>query len=113
VNDRLPAHLEVGGLRRIAEAEGGHAALLAKGDADRGAITLLIRERGVFSVAYERRLGLDGVYGWAPTGPAHGAQEAEISDFCAKRRRSDPDLWLIELDVPLVERFVVNSGLKD
>jgi hypothetical protein len=113
VNGRLPAHLEVAGLRRIAEAEGGHAAVLVKGDADRGAITVLIRERGVFSIAYERRLAVGGDYRWEDVGPKRGAPEAEISDFCAKRRRSDPDSWLIELDVPLVERFVVNSGLDD
>ncbi len=113
MSDRLPAHLEVAGFRRVAEADGGHAMVLAKGDPDRGAITLLIRERGVFSSLYERQLDASGDYRWQRTGPVTGAQEAEISDFCAKRRRLDPDLWLIELDVPQAERFIVNSALKD
>lgn len=113
MSDRLPAHLEAAGLRRLAEAEGGSAMVLARGDAERGAIMLLLRERGVFSTLYERGLGVGGSYQWLATGPANGAEEAEISDFLSKRRRYDPDLWLIELDVPSVERFVVNSGLKD
>lgn len=113
MSERLPAALEVAGLRRIAEAEGGVGMVLARGEADRGAITLILRERGAFSTIYERRLDVDGVYRWTAVGPTSGAQEAEISDFCSKRRRFDPDLWLIELDIPQVERFVVNLGLKD
>lgn len=113
MNGRLPAHLEVAALRRLAESEGGHATVLAKGDSDRGALTLLIRERGAFSRLYERRLDVSGHYRWQPTGPVTNAEEGEISDYCAKRRRSDPDLWLIELDVPHAERFIVNSALND
>ena len=46
MSDRLPAHLEAASLIRRAEAEGGFAAVLRKGDPDRGAMTLIIRDRG-------------------------------------------------------------------
>jgi hypothetical protein len=113
VTDRLPAHIEAAGFRRLAEAEGGSATILAKGDTDRGSILLLIRERGTFSIAYERKLDANGRYAWQSTGPSADSGEAEISDFCDRRRRFDPDLWLIELDVPQVERFIVNASIKD
>lgn len=112
MNDRLPAHLEAAAFRRLAEAEGGTAMVLAKGDADRGSILLMLLERGRYFALFERQLGLTGTYSWHAVGPSTGAAPAEISDFCAKRRRSDPDLWLIELDVPQAERFIVNSAIK-
>ena len=112
MSERLPAHLEAAGFRRLAEAEGGMAMVLAKGDADRGAILLMVLERGVFDTLLERQLDAAGNYAWRVVGPERGAQTAEISDFCARRRRSDPDLWLIELDVPDAERFIVNAALE-
>ena len=112
MNDRLPAHLEAAAFRRLAEAEGGTAMVLAKGDADRGSILLMLLERGRYFAFFERQLGLTGNSIWHAVGPSTGAESAEISDFCAKRRRSDPDLWLIELDVPQAERFIVNSAIK-
>lgn len=112
MTDRLPAHLEAAGFRRLAESVGGSAMVLAKGDADRGAIILIILERGRFFAVFERQLDGHGNYAWRPTGPSGDEAAAEISDFCTRRRRSDPDLWLIELDVPQAERFIVNAGIK-
>ena len=42
MSERLPAHVEVAAVMRRAEAEGGFATLLRKGDPDRGAVTLVI-----------------------------------------------------------------------
>ena len=38
---RLPAHLEVAGLIRMVEAEGGFASVIAKGERDAGTILIL------------------------------------------------------------------------
>ena len=106
---RLPAHLEASGLLRRAETAGGFATIIAKGDPDRGALVLLIGHRGAHVTCLERGLGPGGDYLWQAVGPAGGADQAELSGWCAKRRRFDADLWLIELDVPLPERFIAET----
>ncbi len=106
---RLPSHLEASGLLRRAEAEGGNGMIVAKGDADRGVLVLLIAERGVHVACLERQLGSDGRYGWQAVGPGAGAEPAELSGWCSKRRSFDSDLWLIELDVPQPERFIAET----
>lgn len=88
------------GLLRRAEAEGGFGTVLAKGDATAGSIVLILIERGANPRILERILGQTGEYSWqmAPS-------DQEVPAFIARRRRFDPDLWILELDVPDAERF--------
>ena len=109
IGERLPAALEVAALRRRAETEGGFAAILHKGDPDRGSIILLIAEKGRHFCCLERFLDLDKGYVWQETGPSAGEEMAQIRDFLQKRRKSDPDLWAIELDIADAERFVAET----
>ena len=44
--ERLPAHVEVTAIMRRVEADGGFATVLRKGDPDRGALILVLQERG-------------------------------------------------------------------
>ncbi len=109
MDDRLPAHLEASSLLRRAEAAGGNGLLIVKGDRDRGALVLLIADRGVHVACLERELGRGGSYHWQATGPGARAGQAELSAWATKRRGSDPDLWLIELDIPHPERFIAET----
>jgi hypothetical protein len=109
MDGRLPARLEASSLVRRAEIEGGCGMILARGDDDRGSLVLLIAHRGVHVCCLERGLGSGGAYAWQSTGPAAGATPAEVRDWSQKRRRFDPDIWLIELDVPLPERFIAET----
>ena len=106
---RLPAQLEASSLLRRAEGEGGSGMILARGDADRGALVLLIMHRGTHVTCLERQLGPSGDYAWARVGPAVGASESDVSEWAQKRRRFDSDLWLIELDIPSPERFIAET----
>ncbi len=106
---RLPAHLEASALLRRAEAEGGFATILRKGDADRGALLLLVTERGAHVACLERALDPAGDYCWQLIGPAAGADPQALADFIARRVRFDEDLWLIELDIPQPERFIAET----
>ena len=45
----------------------------------------------------------------ALAGPAAAADPKSVAEFTAKRVRFDEDLWLIELDVPLPERFIAET----
>jgi hypothetical protein len=98
---RIASSVLAGALIRKAEGEGGFAAVLAKGDPTSGAILLILTERGADPRVLERLLQPDGSYSWAQ--PIEDS--SEVPDFVARRRRFDPDLWIIELDIPSAERF--------
>ena len=93
---RLAAGMLVSALIRRAEELGGSGAVLAKGDATAGALLIQLADRGVPGPLLERRLDAHGAYRWSPTGPEDAEQRG---DYIARRRRSDPDLWVLELDV--------------
>ena len=94
---RLAAGMLVSALIRRAEELGGNGAVLAKGDATAGALLIQLADRGVPGPLLERRLDPQGAYRWSLTGPEVSEQRG---DYIARRRRGDPDIWVIELDVP-------------
>ena len=109
---RLPASVEATSLIRRVQAQGDFAALLSKGDVDRGALLLVIGSRGRHVACLERMLSPDGYYQWQNVGPAESASSKEVGDFLSKRQRVDADLWLIELDVAQPERFIAETTGK-
>lgn len=102
---RLASSFEVGALRRLAEATGGSAIVVRKGDDERGQVLLLISERGVYLTFLERALQASGKYAWERVGPAPD-QPGTTDSFTQRRIKFDSDLWLIDLDVPHGERFI-------
>jgi len=107
--ERLPAHLEAAAFLRQAEQDGGFGTVLRKGDPDRGAIILLVGNRGQHVGCVERALSSDGSYRWQQVGPPAGAGTETIADWSQKRVSFDSDLWLIELDIPSPERFIAET----
>lgn len=106
---RLASSIVVGGLIAKAEADGGFGAVLAKGDPTAGSIILILAERGAGPRLFERILQPDGSYAWQPTGQPVASFD-EVSGLIARRRRSDPDLWVVELDIPSPERFAAEMN---
>jgi len=102
---RLSSQVLASALLRLAEREGGFGAVLAKGDPDSGALTVIIAERGERKMLLERGASPAGGYQWAEAGSRAGDNDQAFALFLEKRRRIDPDLWLIELDVASAERF--------
>lgn len=101
---RVASAILINALIRRVEAEGGHGMVLAKGDANAGAILLVLADRGMTAGLRERTLLATGAgYGWTPTGPADLEAAGALADYLARRRRSDPDLWAVELDHPRAE----------
>jgi hypothetical protein len=106
---RLPPRLEVPAIVRRAETEGGFATVLHKGDAEGGALLLLVSSRGRHFACLERIFGISGDYEWHQLGPRESAKAEEVAAFLAKRRRFDPDLWVVELDIAEPERFIAET----
>lgn len=99
-----PASLMVGALRRRVQAAGGFATVLVKGSAFGSALLIVTRSDGE-TKAFEKIAGLDDGSGWrlGATG------DSDVAQFIARQQRFDPDIWVLELDVPAAERFIAAS----
>jgi hypothetical protein len=106
---KLTSGLLVSALVRRAFQQGGFAAILQKGDDSAGAILLIGREKGGIVGLWEQALTAKGTYAWSPCGPQDIENQAEIDHYMSRRRDRDPDLWLIELDIPDPARFAAES----
>ena len=106
MSERLPAHLAVGAILRLAEAQGGFATVLARGERDAGTILLVTLCRGGPATLHERMPSLAGSRNFVATRQENPENPQEFSEYLARRRRQDADLWLIEVDIADPERFV-------
>jgi hypothetical protein len=110
---RIAASVLAGGLIRKAQSEGGFGAVLAKGDATAGSILVILLERGANPRLFERLLQPDGRYSWQESGSQRLEDPQQVPEFIARRRRFDPDLWVLELDIPSAERFAAEMNAFD
>ena len=101
---RIASEVLVSALLHMAERDGGFGTVIARGDASAGAILILLAERGRPVGVLERLLQPNGAYSW--DSPLKGGQnEDELNKFLERRRRFDPDSWVVELDIASAERF--------
>ncbi|MFO1240819.1 MAG: DUF1491 family protein [Sphingomonadaceae bacterium] len=105
---RLTSTMVAGALVRLADQVGGFAVIIAKGDATSGALLVQILEKGEFFGLFERQLDRSGAYVWARTGPQEAENKELFQQYLDRRQTRDPDLWIVELDVPDAERFVAD-----
>ena len=106
---RLASGLIVNALIRRVNAEGGSAMVLAKGEAEAGAILVLTLERGANPGFFERGIGPDGKPALVRSGPSVFEDSGAVSDYWQRRRSRDPDLWVVELDIASAERFAAET----
>jgi len=102
---RLVANVEVSGLIRRIETLGGSGMVLARGHSEAGTILLLMAERGEPRMLLERVLDPSGAYRWRKTGPQDVVDKGKFDLYMESRRRFDPDIWIVELDIAGVEQF--------
>ena len=81
--------------------------MLAKGDATAGSIAIVTRVHGEDTLLAPM-FGASGQYEWVPV----TAGEA-IPGWIEKARHNDPDLWIVELDIPDAARFVAETLSAD
>ncbi|MDO7841397.1 DUF1491 family protein [Sphingomonas immobilis] len=109
MSDRLPTGVLVGALLRRANDAGGMAMVLARGDDQAGSMLLILREKWAFVGMAEPGRNLDGAAILTRVGPDESADAPTIDDYWKRRRARDPDLWVIELDIPSAERFAAET----
>jgi len=103
---RLPAHVEVAGLIRRTQSEGGFATVLRKGEADAGTLLVVLTQGGDKARAYERMPLPDGSRGWNCSRVQDPDNRMEFEEWLDRRKRQDSDLWLLELDLAGGERLL-------
>jgi hypothetical protein len=106
---RLASSVLVSALLRRAQDEGGNGAVLAKGDSSAGAIMVILAEKGRKACFLERLLQPEGRYSWEESRQEVG-NEGNFQKFLDRRRKYDPDLWILELDIASAERFAAEMN---
>jgi hypothetical protein len=106
---RLASSVLVSALLRRAQDEGGFGAVIAKGDPTAGAIAVILAEKGRKACFLERLLQPGGRYAWQ-SARQEIENEEEFKSFLERRRKSDPDLWILELDIACAERFAAEMN---
>lgn len=109
MNERLPAHVEVAAILRQVQGDGGNGVILHRGDKDRGAISLVVSERGQAKAIVERQMLADAQYHWAVVSGAEVPGGGGWQAWITKKSQIDPDCWLVELDVADAERFIAET----
>lgn len=97
---RLASRLRVDALIRRVNTAGGFGTVLALGDDEAGAIAVVARDAGE-EVLRAAVLGAGGRYEFAEM-----ARGLDVMAWIERARRRDPDLWVIELDIPQAGQFV-------
>lgn len=102
----LPSGILVSAVLRRVNDSGGLGVVLARGDAQAGAILLVISTDGEEYRVLERGIGPDGVAALIDSTPA-----GDLTTYWRRRRDFDPDLWIIELTGAAAERFAAETIL--
>lgn len=102
---RATSELLMQALIRSVQAEGGFATVIHKGDAIAGAILVICTDSERHVRLFERQPNFSTGYTLSPIATQSWGNESEIIQYIDRRRHSDPDLWVVELDIAQGERF--------
>jgi hypothetical protein len=95
---------------RAVQAAGGFATVLNRGERGSGTILVVLAEKSANARLFERVPDAQGGRIWTATRIQDIEKPLEFSDYLDRRCMSDPDLWIIELDIADGERFI---GIRD
>lgn len=110
IEPRLSAEMLVQALLRKVNQAGGFGAVIRKGDRISGSILIQCVENGENLRVLERMPTLDNNPNWQKIWPQDIDKKQELSEYLERRYRFDPDIWLIELDIPDAERLIADLG---
>ncbi|HEX7871483.1 MAG TPA: DUF1491 family protein [Sphingobium sp.] len=109
MSGRLPSKTLVSALvRRVGQA-GGFATILSRGEDMGGIILVQATDRGRFLGLFERMIDFDGKASLLRCGPEADSDSEAVTHYVDRRLRSDPDMWVVELDIADAERFAAET----
>lgn len=91
---RLKTDIRVSALIRRAQQAGAFAAILRRGDADAGALWVVVRTSAEL-FRYTEQMSMSGGREWYQDGPF---DEQEMTLRTNKAVDSDPDIWIVEIE---------------
>lgn len=93
----LKAKLQVQALIRRAESAGAFVAVVASGDRDAGTILVQVNSLDGKAALYGQTRDEDFHRIWEVLLPP-GTPETAVAELTMRRRRTDPDLWVVEIE---------------
>lgn len=100
----------VSGLLRAAEAVGGNGVVVKRGDSDAGALLVVLTTRGEQASMWERSSSIEGDFTWNQTKKRGESSTSDsVAQLIDEKKRFDRDIWVVELDIPNVQQFIVDS----
>jgi len=99
VEPRLKSSISVSAMLRMGDAAGKPGMVLKRGDADAGAILLLLRGRDGLALFSQTR-AQDGSEAWLRLSGPTPIDQASADALLARQLRYDPDLWALEFETP-------------
>ncbi len=107
---QLKAHIWASALLRRAQIGGASAFVMAKGDADAGIVMVKVATLDGKASLYSPERNFDGERVWRQHGPR---AEFEIDAYVVKRGKTDPDMWVIEIEDREGRAFLLEDIVND
>ena len=108
---RLATHVWVGAYRMRLQAAGIFCHLVQRGDETAGAVAVKVAFMNGQASLFTRHYGAEGRLQWEAE--LDRAPEAEVDALISRRRRNDPDLWVVEVEDPRGRHMLDEDGLAE
>ena len=105
---RLKTDIRVAALLKRAQGSGAFAVVLRRGDADAGALWVIVRQ-GRDLMLYTEQMVMSGARNWYQDGPF---DETEMQLRTNKAVDRDPDIWIVEIEHPHGRPFLDGETAK-
>lgn len=104
----LSTDVWVSALIRRAEIEGAFATVVRKGDARAGDVVIKAYNTSERTARlYSQSLDMDGQPLWIQ--PVSSEMESELDAYLERRRKYDPDLWVVEIEDRHGRHFILEK----
>jgi hypothetical protein len=101
-DDRLPTYLLIDATLRELYAKGAGVYVVNRGDKTGGMLLIKISDtKGLCKLVTQQR-DLDGVLTWVNVFDEETPDEKKADDYIGRAVNRDPDLWVIEVEDPLL-----------